>query len=189
MLGLSMPILPLALLITAQDASPYPNAGTFAAIGVIAAVIRRRSEIGGWLFFFMWQLFVGFAVSLFQIVRDWHPYTPAAWSQPALYLLYILSIAPRLAAFFAAAAACFMLLRTFDWHWVTLLRSALMVYLACGVASIAIDHRYFPEDLTVGYASLIFPVVLLVYTRESQRFRRVFKTHDWRPGVALRLSQ
>ena len=77
--GFTMPNIPIAFLTMAQSDSPYPNAGSFAALGAIVATIRRKSPIGGWLFFFMWQAFIGCVFSIAQIVRDWHFYTPGAW--------------------------------------------------------------------------------------------------------------
>jgi len=122
-------VTPFALLAAADGSPAATNAGTFAILGAIVAAVRRKNAIGGWLFFFMWGVFLGCGFSLIQFAVDWRLYTPARWSDSTRYLMYVMSIAPLSAAFFGIAVTCFMLLRTMDWSWAELLRIALIVYI------------------------------------------------------------
>jgi len=156
----------------AATASAPPNAGSFALLGAIVAAVRCKHAIGGWLFFFMWQVFIGFGLAAVQVARDWRTYTPAGWSGSNLYLIYIMAMAPRLTALFGVTIASFMLLRMSDWSWAMLLRTVLIIYIFFVGVSIAVDCVYFPADLAINCASLLFPSVLLAYTYQSQRFRK-----------------
>ena len=176
---------PIGMLLVAQSTSSFPNAGTFAALGGIIAAVRRKSAIGGWLFFFFWGLFVGCGLSIYQIASAWGQFRPTAWSNSAMYLWFITSVVPRELAILVSSAAAIMLLWTFEWRWVVALRAALIVYLCTGMVAIVIDHRYFPNLLGSAYASLIFPGFFVMYIRESRRVKKVFQTQDWSAALAL----
>jgi len=176
-------VTPFALLAAADGSSAATNAGTFAILGAIVAAVRRKNAIGGWLFFFMWGVFLGCGFSLIQFAVDWRLYTPARWSDSTRYLMYVMSIAPLSAAFFGIAVTCFMLLRTMEWSWAELLRIALIVYICLICVSVAVDYFYFPRSLPARVASLLFPGLFLGYTYYSLRFQMVFQTHDWKGSI------
>jgi hypothetical protein len=168
------------LLSTAPGQSAPLNASSFAVLGAIVAAMRRRQAIGGWLFFMMWQVFVGLGVSILQAALDRQSYRPSTWNNSKLYLIFLVSFAPRFMTLFVITITCFMLLRTFDWRWAMTLQTALYVYIVCGAISLVLDYVYFPSSLDLAAVSLLFPTAMLLYIRQSQRFRRVFRTQDWR---------
>ena len=172
--------LPLALMATTEPAATAPlNPNSFLAIGVVVAIIRRKQAIGGWLLFFFWQTFAGCAATIIQCAVNWHSYMPATWSDPNLYLLYMLSFTPRLVSLLSISVVSGILLRTFAWRWALMLRYALIAYIVTSFASFGLDVLYFPADRSITFAMLLFPSIFLIYTYLSDRFRRVFHRHNW----------
>ena len=171
---------------TAQSNSTPLNGSSLAVLGGIIGAMRRRYAIGGWLFFFMWGVFVGLGMTILQIAGDWHSYVPSGWHSSKLYLIFLMSFAPRFMALVVMAITCFMLLRTFDWRLGTYLRITVWVYLSCGLISIVLDYIFFPTDAGIAWASLFLPAILLFYIHRSSRFRMVFQTQDWMPATKFR---
>jgi len=150
-------------------------------IGAIAAIVRRRNPIGGWLFFALWQIFTGCAGTLLQIAIGWHSYVPSAWANQTHYLVYVMTTAPRLFALIAATAVSILLLRTFEWRWAVFLRGTLAAFLVCGALTLLLDLLFSRDELSLAAASLITPAILFFYSLCSVRYRKVFQTHDWNP--------
>lgn len=146
-------------------------------IGAILAGIRRKQAIGGWLFFFFWQVAVGCAVSV--VGADWPRYAPGAWHDQFQYLIFMMVTMPRMAVLLVIAAIGAILIRTLDWKWVVVLRYGLILYTALGLASIAADALYFSDRLTVDVSTLIFPVAFTAYFYVSSRVKSVFADHTW----------
>ena len=146
---------------------------------MILAILRRKHAIGGWLLLFFWQIFAGCAVTIIQLVKDWHSYTPATWPDANLYLLYMLSFTPRVIALFSISLISVNLLRTFEGRWALILRYALIAYIVAGFVSFVVDMHYFPADRSLTAATLLSPSILLGYTYKSERFWRVFRRHNW----------
>ncbi len=146
-------------------------------VGAIIAGVRQKHPIGGWLFFFLWQVVVGCAVTVAQ--TDWPRFAPNTWPQLGDYFAFALSTAPRLATLFALAAIGIMLLRTYEWRWIVVLRYVLLLFLTFGVVSVAIDYIYFPDFVGRDMASLIFPAAYSIYFFVSTRVKSVFLERMW----------
>jgi hypothetical protein len=175
--------IPLALLTTPQHAAASPNGILLALIGAIVAGFRRKHAIGGWLFYFIWNVFSSAGFTILQLIQDWRSYTPRPWANSTMYLAMLLSAVPRITALFGIAGVCIMLLRTMEWRWATLLRTGLVTFfLACAVG-VAVDVAFFPSYVATRMATALSALPFLAYTLYSRRFAKVFLTHDW-DGIA-----
>ena len=141
-------------------------------LGGIVAVLRRKHEIGGWLFFFFWQVAAGCAVTI--AFTNWAEYGPGAWQDHFKYLAFMLVTMPRFAILATIAGIGVMLIRTCEWQWVVVMRYALIIYSMLGLASVGADLLYFPDRIGVDVATLIFPVVYTAYFYVSSRVKSVF---------------
>lgn len=150
--------------------------GTLALVGGIAAVIRRKHAVGGWLFYFFWQLLLGLA--LLVGTTHWKLYLPGEWAGPAAYFLYAVSNLSRAALLAAIGVICIRMVRTREWQWVCGLQYALLTYAFLTLLKLPVDIFYFPEALTRDALSLAFPCVWMVYFGASRRVRGVFPGSD-----------
>jgi len=151
-----------------------------AGIGVcIIAFVRRKQAIGGWLMYFIAQVFLWLAKITVLIAGAWRSYAPEAWSDSRQYFLFILGTIPYFVAMAGVAGVCVAMLRSRTWIWVVHVRRALTVCLVIGLLDVVIDAMYFPNYLPYRVASLIFTVIFLPYLFLSTRVRHVFQTHDW----------
>ena len=147
--------------------------GGLALAGAVAAVLRRKHAIGGWLFYFFCQVLLG--VALVGASTHWKLYLSRTWDDPARYFLYTLSNLSRVALLAAIGVVCIMLVETREWQWVCGLRYALGTYALLTVLKLPVDAYCFPVALSRDTLSLAFPLVWIVYFSVSRRVGRVFR--------------
>jgi hypothetical protein len=154
-----------------------PPAGGLVLIGAVVASLRRNYPIGGWLFFFFWEIVVGLIVSVASI--NWGALAPRAWRDQAKFFAYVYTIAPEIVVMLAIAGAGFMLLRTYDWKWVVVLRYLLILFTAFSAISVVVDSYFFPSRFQAALTSLAFPIAYAIYFFVSTRLRSVFIERMW----------
>lgn len=155
-----------------QETTPQ-FASSLMLIGAIVAGVRRKSAIGGWLFFYFWQVLASCAIMI--AYSDWPRYAPRGWANQVEYLVFVLAAAPRVMMLAALAALVVVLLRTRDWRWVVVTRYTLIIFSMFAFLSIGVDCLYFPERTVPDVGTLLFPVVYAMYFKVSARVRRVFE--------------
>jgi hypothetical protein len=79
----------------------------------------------------------------------------------------------------AMAGAGFMLLRTYDWRWVVVLRYLLILFTAFSAISVVLDSYFFPSRIRAALTSLVFPIAYAIYFFVSTRLRSVFIERMW----------
>jgi hypothetical protein len=151
--------------------------GMLALLGGIAAVMRRKHAIGGWLFYFFCQVLLGLA--LIGATTQWKFYLPQSWIAPAPYFLYALSSLSRTLLLAAIAAVSIEVVRTREWGWICGLQYALLTYAFLTILKVLVDIYGFPAAATRDALSLSFPCVWIVYFGASRRVRRVFLDKTW----------
>lgn len=153
--------------------------GTVALACGIIAIARRRQPIGGWLFYFVCQLFLGLALVIAS--THWRYYSPAQWSDAGRYFVFIVSSLSRTVLLAAMVALTVLMVETRAWHWVVALRYALAVYAFLSVLKLPVDAWCFPSSLRRDAMSLAFPVVWMAYFSVSARVKAVFTASDKAP--------
>jgi hypothetical protein len=157
-----------------QGAGSQSPLGGLAVIVAIICVVRRKSAIGGWLMFFLFQIFAGTVFSLFTLIT-----VMAARQHTNLYVYYLLSTVPEALALIAVSVVCVALLRTRDWRWMTPLRGALALSIAAGIVVVAIDVVKFPGSIALDTTAVIYRTIILAYFCVSKRVDSAFRTLDW----------
>jgi predicted membrane channel-forming protein YqfA (hemolysin III family) len=75
---------------------PQFNPGSLALVGAITGFLRRKHPIGGWLFYILFQLFLGLAAMAINL--NWAQFAPRNWTNPKLYLIFTLTTLPQVLA-------------------------------------------------------------------------------------------
>jgi hypothetical protein len=146
--------------------------GVLALASGIAAIARRKHAIGGWLFYFYCQVFLGLA--LIGASTSWKSYLPRAWNDPVRYFAYAISNLSRVALLAAIGAICIRLACTRERRYVCGLQYALATYAFLTVLKLLADFYNFTAAASRDALSLAFPVVWMVYFGASRRVRVVF---------------
>jgi hypothetical protein len=166
----------LALLVRQQAAVP-PITSQLMLVGAIVAAVRQKHAIGGWLLFFFWQVVAGCAVTI--AFTDWSDLSARGWNDQMQYLVFLLATAPRVAVLVTLGVLGVMLIRTFEWRWVLVIKYTLIIYVIFGCFSVAADVAYFPTRTAADVGTLIFPTVYAFYFNVSLRVRSVFRDRVW----------
>jgi hypothetical protein len=169
---------PSAVAQIAGSARPgNPLAGFSAAIAIIC-VLRRKHAFGGWLLWFLGQVFLGGIVSLYLLLADLRNYLPGAWDQPKLYVFFLLSAIPSYLVVVWLMVAAVAMVRTAAYEWLLRMRIALAVQIFFGLMALAIDAAFFRGNAKLEVVRLVFPAIFLPYLFLSSRVERVFQTKD-----------
>jgi hypothetical protein len=159
---------------------PPLGSGLALACGLIA-MGRRKRAIGGWLFYFFCQVFIGLA--LLATSTHWKYYLPQQWGDPLHYFLFTLSSLSRLALLACIAVVSVLLFETRSAAWIAALQYALATYAFVTVLKIPVDLFCFPSATSRDTMSLGFPLVWMVYFAVSVRVRQVFVEKSWPKSV------
>ncbi|MEI9973128.1 MAG: hypothetical protein WDO73_14400 [Ignavibacteriota bacterium] len=152
--------------------------GSGLALGCgVVAILRRKRAIGGWLFYFFCQVFLG--LILLTASTHWKYYFPDQWSDPLRYFLFTLSSLSRMTIFAAIAGISVLSIATRDAPWIVVLRYTLGIYLLSTLLKVAVDLFCFPGATSRDTLSLGFPLVWMAYFSISERVRKVFIEKSW----------
>ena len=141
---------------------------------------RRHKPIGGWLFYFYLQTYVGMAAAsvayfdrILPLLRYGHWLTQSA---TAFYALRsVLFLVMNAAQVFVAT----ILLKRRSWILVSILRGVLFASLLAAISVVTIDLIYWPLSVPATLMAAPWPLVWLAYFSYSKRVEKVFKTKDW----------
>ena len=145
---------------------------------------RRKNEpIGGWLAYYYYQLYVGAIFSILMVAGlNIHSYVPENFSgQMKVFHWFLLSVLPGLLLLFFEVAAASYLLALKTWDLVVLLRRVLIASALAEAVGIAVDAKFFPDNVALSMFSFVPHLLWIGYFYRSERVKRVFQTHDWQP--------
>jgi hypothetical protein len=117
--------------------------------------------------------------TIINIFTQGNSYSPAAWHDVVVYLLFLNSTIPGYCFRVGAAIGVMQLVRTEKWIWVERLKTIMVFDAAAAVVAIIIDSFYFKANVLVPIQELLFAFVLWAYLSRSNRVERAFLTHDW----------
>ncbi len=154
--------------------------------GIIAWIIcykHRRSEIGGWLLFFFWQLYGGAVMTAIFFVAAFNSYVPESYNDARTYHLLLISVVPQIVIMLIEVAIGTMLLSVRTWDMFKLMRFTVVAATIWFWISALIDSRAFPESAVLDIFSGLTATLWTAYLFRSKRVRHVFETHDWEIAV------
>lgn len=154
--------------------------------GIIAWIIcykQRKSQIGGWLLFFFWQLYGGILMTVIFFVSGFNSYVPESYNDARTYHLFLISAVPQIVIFLMQLAVGTMLLSVRTWDMLKLMRFTVLAATIWFWVSVLIDSRAFPESAALDVFSGLISTVWTLYLFRSKRVRHVFQMHDWDTAV------
>lgn len=156
-------------------------------VSIIAAIVcysRKRSEFGGWLLFFYWQLYSGGVYAAFLVRKNFQIYVPEnfATHAPAHHWLMITAVS-TIAILALKVAVGTMLIVVRSWDMLQFLRILMAAQVVAMLAAVIVDATYFPNDVVFRAGGLISELIWTAYFFNSDRVRHVFKGHDWETAV------
>ena len=148
------------------------NGSGLALAGGVAGFPAAETPVGGWLFYFFWQVLLG--LGLTAATTPWRMYRAAAWDDGAQFFLYAIPNLSRDVLLLAVGMVWIVLVKTRGWQWVAAVRYALAMYAVLTLVKIAVDMAYLPENTPLDILSLTFPGAWMVYFGTSRRVQAVF---------------
>jgi hypothetical protein len=158
-------------------------------VGIIAFIVcnmRKRSEFGGWLLFFYWQLYSGAVLAVFLFLRNFQTYVPENFATHASSHHWLMITAVSTIVILALQVAVgTMLIVVRSWDMLQFLRILLVAQSVAMLAALIVDVNYFPNYVPFRVGSLISEGMWMAYFFMSDRVRHVFKCHDWETAVEI----
>ncbi len=156
-------------------------------VGIIACIVcnlLKRSEFGGWMLFFYWQLYSGAVLTVFLFLRDFQAYVPEnfATHTSAHHWLMITAVS-TITVLALQIAVGTMLIVVRSWDMLQFLRILLVAQVAAMLAALVVDVIYLPNYVAFRVGGLISEGIWMAYFFQSDRVRHVFKCHDWDTAV------
>jgi hypothetical protein len=166
---------------SAGPADMYAFLVLTAAFCVVSA-LTRRDAFGGWLLFYLLGVYGNLVITWVFLSAPLVRFDPARWDDKALYILFLTTTIPDLAALCAQAGLSFWLIRRRRSDNVSLLRYLKFVLLGdllFSLLALPLDIRYWPSSVWWDVYSILWPLVWLLYFARSKRVQRVFIERDW----------
>jgi hypothetical protein len=163
------------------------NSPTFSPGFLIAWLIcngRKKSPIGGWLFFFYWQLYSGLLMTAIFFAMNIQSYVPENFTSTGNFALFLATAVPSSLLFVVKCAVATLLLSARTWDMLKLLRWVMVAELAADLLGAWIDSVYFPDNLALTFLTIIPNLLWLAYVFRSTRIRHIFHSHDWDVAVS-----
>jgi hypothetical protein len=156
-------------------------------VGIVAGIVcnmRKRSEFGGWLLFFYWQLFSGAVLTVFLFLRNFQTYVPENFATHAsIHHWFMITAVSTIVILALQVAVGTMLIVVRSWDMLQFLRILLAAQVVALFAALIVDANYFPNGVAYRVGSLISEGIWMAYFFMSERVRHVFKCHDWETAV------
>ena len=157
------------------------NTGTagkgLAPLGIALAIayVTRRMSIGGWLFFYYFQLYGSLILSLLLGGLIIENLNPAGWEDRALYTLFVISTIPAMLVKIVEVLFATRLLFKSQRNLknVKSLRYVLLASVVMYAISLAIDYFHFPDNVALSILGLVFAAIWTLYFFSSSRVSSV----------------
>ena len=145
-----------------------------AVICAVLSIVRRKKQIGGWLFYFYYWIFGFVVIYAKEAVQSAKVFAPSYHSKVINHEALVAAVFPRFIGISAVAVIAIVVLVKREWAWLDRLRLALLVEVIIAGVSVGLDIRYFPRSLRLNAVRWIGLLLWLLYFYFSKRVRRVF---------------
>ncbi|HKE87608.1 MAG TPA: hypothetical protein VKB50_27815 [Vicinamibacterales bacterium] len=174
---------PEILIAADQNTSQYsPSFSPGYLIAWIVCNSKKRNPIGGWLLLFYWQLYSGLFLTALVFAASIQNYVPENFDS-SQHMLWLASNVPPLLLFACKCSVATLLLTARTWDMLRLLRWVMVAELLAAVIGMGIDVAYFPDNVALGFLTVIPDIIWLAYMFRSTRIAHVFKLQDWAIAV------
>jgi Protein of unknown function (DUF2569) len=155
---------------------------------LILAYMMRRQKIGGWLFIFYLQLYLGFLLSFVILSETFSNLNSYTWDNTWQYALSIINVVSlMLAQYFEVFAATRLLIKRTEKN-VNVLKLALLALAVLIAISITFDLWYFESNPVLDYYNFVIVAIWNLYFMRSIRVRKVFIENTWGTKKKVQLT-
>ena len=176
----------------AEATSTSPNSGYGVAWAAIIGGIcyaRRNKAIGGWLLFYLVQVFFGTIIWIGITISAFSGYIPTTWPTLGKYFVFLLETIPSDIATIALFILAFHIIsqKRRNWRTINSIRIALMIMLVAAIFSILLNISGENSVFVIFEVwSALWALAWLGYFLKSKRVREVFLTKEWESSVEKR---
>ena len=151
------------------------TAGAPLFIALAIAYLTRRMSIGGWLFYYYFQLYGSLLLSLLLGGLIIENLNPEGWEDRAQYSLFIISTVPMyLVKIIETIFATRLLVKSQrNSNNVKVLRYILLASVVVYATSLAIDYYNFPDNIALSIFGFVFATIWALYFFVSYRVNYV----------------
>lgn len=162
-----------------QSSTSYDWAPFWLALAI--AYLTRRRRIGGWLFYYYFQLYGSIVFLVFILVFSLRNYEPSTWHDKELYTLLIISTVPfYLLKLFETIAATLLLVKSYrSQKFINYLKCVLILEVIIEILSFFIDDFDFANHIFFDVLGGIFAAIWYLYFKDSLRAYYVLANPDW----------
>jgi hypothetical protein len=151
------------------------TAGAPLGIALAIAYVTRRMSIGGWLFYYYFQLYATLLISLLLGALVVENLNLSGWEDKALYMLFVISTVPIylmkiVETLFATRLLIKSQRKSKNVKTLRYILSASVVFYAI---SLTIDHYHFPDNVALDVFGLVFAFIWALYFFVSYRVNYV----------------
>jgi len=161
----------------AYAASSTPaTAGAPLFIALAIAYLSRRRSVGGWLFYYYFQLYGSVLIVFLIGAAAIDNFKPASWDDNALYGLFIISVVPvyLVKAAEVIMASKLLMKRLRNTKNVNYLRYTLVAAIIFNLIGVIIDYYHFIDNIAFSTLTLVFSIIWYFYFTDSYRVYYVF---------------
>ena len=158
-----------------------PASGGILLVFLVVYLSRKR-EIGGWLLYFYFQIYVTFLFSMLFISPLISNLSPDNWDDMFKYSMFIISTVPSLVMSIIVLVISTLLLKNKNSKYLKILRQSLVFQVVFGLIAVSIDCLYFadiPSNLFFDGLALCGSIVWVIYFARSSRVQKVFVERSW----------
>jgi hypothetical protein len=150
-------------------------------ITLLLVYFTRKRKIGGWLFYYYFQTYVGLLVLFIILASSLQNYQPSVWEDKALYTLFIVSTVPSFLLKFLEVTIASLLLskRNRKQQFINYLKYVLITEAVVAGLTLFIDYNHFPDTMAFTTLGIISGVIWYLYFRISFRVYYVLSHSDW----------
>lgn len=159
-----------------QQANPIGLPGI---AGMLVAYWRRKEDLGGFLFLYLWQVYAGVIGGVLIVLLSFQSFVPESYQSSRDYHLYLGMVLPTLIVVAAQAVIATMLLAVRTPDMLNVLRGLVVVQALIVIPAAMINSKVDSEQANAFSGALLFPLIWAVYFFVSRRVRHVFETNDW----------
>jgi hypothetical protein len=175
---------PLNLALYVATNTDFIPAFPVGIIGCIVCYMRKRSEFGGWLLLFYWQLYSGAVLTVFLFLKNFQAYVPENFvTHASRHHWFIVTAVATIVILALQVAVATMLVVVRSRDLVQFLRILLAAQIVAMLAVLVVDANYFPDYVAYRVGRIIAEGIWMAYFFMSDRVRHVFESHDWETAV------
>jgi hypothetical protein len=174
-------LFPTSVVLASDGRTPSTAFGGWFWVALGIVYLTRRRKIGGWLFYYYVQTYVGIVVLFLASAFSLENYQPSAWQDNALYTLFVISTLPfYFLKLLETTVATLLLFKSYrSQQFINYLKYVLIAEVVVEGLTFFIDYNHFPDSVVFTVMGGILALIWYLYFGSSYRVYCVLAHPDW----------